>query len=536
MTVDPRFLAAWLPAFAIEQCRQAHSPGGMGLRVEPLPGPLALIERARGRIVLTAVDRAAAAAGILPGLPLAEARAILPELRTRPARPDRDAARLDALAAWCERYSPLVTATGNPSVGEGGVLIDLTGCAHLFGGEGPLLDGVIACLHRFGHTARAAIAGTPSAAWAIARTGPARATPDRPHHPDTAIVPPGGEAAALAPLPVAGLRLDAATLAALNRVGIDRIGDLARLPRAAVARRYGAGVLDRLDQALGRRAEPISPRRPPPRFAARLVFAEPIGRTEDVALALDRLLDRVCRDLAEAGRGARRLDLAFFRVDGAVQRRQVGTVRATDRPDHLRRLFEEHLDGLDAGFGIETMTLGILAEEPVAAAQPDLIDPAADGAGQVLADLIDRLSNRLGAGGVHASAPFASHLPERAVVRRPPLARPDRAALADWPADLPPRPVRLLGRPQPVDVVAPVPDDPPVLFRWAGRTHRVVRADGPERLTPDWWLTPQRRDLAVRTRDYYRVEDEDGRRFWLFRLGPYRPERPARWYLHGSFA
>ncbi|MCB9958197.1 MAG: DNA polymerase Y family protein [Rhodospirillaceae bacterium] len=501
----------------------------------------------------------AAAAGLTPGLPLAEARAIVPDLVTRSARPDRDAARLAALADWCERYSPLVGVTGAPAAGEGGVLIDIAGSAHLFGGEAALLDDLVDRLGRFGHAARAAVAGTPAAAWAVARVGPGHATPGwRAAAADIAraIVPAGSEAAALAALPLEGLRLGSAAVAALGRVGIRRIGELAGLPRAALARRYGEAVVTRLDQALGRRGEPISPRRPVPRFAARMVFAEPIGRSEDVAAALDRLLARLCRDLAEAGLGARGVDLTLFRVDGLAHRCQVGTVRPVDRAGHLARLLALHLDGLDAGFGFDAMALAAPAVESMAAVQGELV--VADACAPArpvstpLAELVDRLANRLGTAAVRRRLPRQSHLPDRAVADRPALAAPgaapgaspgaapDASLPAAWPVSWPDgwaeRPVRLLARPQPLDAVAPVPDDPPVLLRREGHSHRILRAAGPERLSPEWWLAPERGDLAARTRDYYRVEDAAGRRFWVVRVGGHAMGRPARWYLHGLFA
>jgi protein ImuB len=311
---------------------------------------------------------------------------------------------------------------------------------------------------------------------------------------------------------------------ALERLGLKRIGDLLPLPRASLAARFGPGLIARLDEVRGHADGPISPRLPVPPHLARLAFAEPIGRTEDVNLAARRLAAMLVPALEAAGRGARRLELVLHRVDGEALRLRVGTSRATRDPAHICRLFALELDGIDAGFGIEVMVLAAVAVEPLAPEQA-VLDPTVGDDPAGLARLVDRLEGRLGAGAVVRAVPRQSHCPERAVRLAPPFAPlPD----ARWPAG-PPRPVRLLPRPLPVEAVAPVPDDPPLLFRHGRRVHRIARADGPERIAPEWW----RADGP--TRDYYRVEDTAGRRFWLSRAGLYDPDVPARWFLHGVF-
>ena len=357
-----RVISLWLPRFATD--RLCHADPAWRDR------PLALVLETRARLQLTAVNRAAERAGLRPGMALANARALLPRLATAPAEPAQDARALAALAEWCGRYSPwtgvdasLDTAgAGGGMGGGGGLWLDVTGCAHLFGGEAALLKQLCGRLTALGFTCRAAIADTPGAAWAMARF----ASEPR------VVVAPGEIRAALAPLPVAGLRLSAATAAALHGLGLKRIGDLLEIPRAPLAARFGDAVARRLDAALGAVAEPISPRLSSAPHVARLAFAEPVCHADDIASALDRLLGDLSAGLAHAGRGARRLTLALQRCDNTTQHVRVGTGRPGRDAGHLKALFAEHLDRIDPGFGIEAMTLAADVTEPLGAAQAAL--------------------------------------------------------------------------------------------------------------------------------------------------------------------
>ncbi len=361
-------------------------------------------------------------------------------------------------------------------------------------------------------------------------------------------MPPGATAAALAPLPIRALRLPDATVATLHRLGLTRIGQLMAAPRAPLARRFGAALLRRLDQALGQVFEPIVPLAPPALITRRLAFVEPLVSAEAFATAIARLARSVCRRLEQAGLGARRLDLLFERVDGSVQAIRIGTARPARDPAHLARLLDERLETVDPGPGVEAMRLTLPLVEPFAQIQTAMAQTAmaqtamaqttmaqtatlldAD-APPDLAVLLDRLANRLGAERIYRLAPVESDVPERAVRRIPPLAPPTRRS---WPADLP-RPARLLSPPQPVRALAPLPDHPPVAFTWRRKRFRVRRADGPERIHGEWW----RRDAEVlAVRDYFQVEDEDGRRFWLFRRGDGVDAATGdlSWFLHGIF-
>ena len=495
---------------------------------------------AGGRRVLYAVDPAAQRAGLRPGMVLADARAQVPALETLPARLREDKAELARLAAWCNRYSPWTAAedpavdgaAGDPAAlaleqaGAAGLWLDATGCAHLFGGEAAMLQDMVGRIGRLGFAARAAMADTPGGAWAVARYAEGAAS--------SIVVPPGTARTALAALPVAALRLPPADAAGLRGLGLRTISDLYDLPRAPLAARFGEGIARRLDAALGTAPESISPAPPAAPHRVRHAFAEPIGRLEDIAAALDLLCDSLCDGLARAGMGARRVGLALYRPDGTLARLGIGTARASRDPRHLARLFARHLETVDPGFGIEDMLLAAEKVEPLGAAQLGLARKAGSRetprAATDSADaLIDRLANRLGADSVLRLQAQDSHWPERASALVPVIGSRPAPATA-LPACL--RPARLLCPPEPVEAVAET-GGPPALFRWRRAVHRIVRAEGPERIAPEWW-----RDDAAATRDYYRVEDSDGRRYWLYReeSGEHTPPSgvPA-WFLHGVF-
>jgi protein ImuB len=344
-------------------------------------------------------------------------------------------------------------------------------------------------------------------------------------------------------LPTAGLRLPAGTVELMERLGLRRIEDLYNLTPAVMTPRFGALAVRRLAQAIGGEPEPLAPRQPPPAQLTRQIFAEPVSDPEDIARAVTLLLEHLCRELARAGRGARQLELTAYRVDGSLQRLALGTSRPSRDAAHLRRLFTEKLPRLDAGFGIEVMTLGATLTAALASQQLELRreaarEPGADGA-QDIPELVDRLGSRLGLEAVRRPRPRESHLPERAFMLAPAggAAGPGRApqkANDDWRRTPHPklRPLRLLARPEPVEALSLLPDYPPAQFRWRRVLHQVVRAEGPERLLGEWWqegATPDGLSAGdAPPRDYFRVEDEDGRRYWLYRCD-------GRWFLHGLF-
>ncbi len=466
------------------------------------------------RRAIVAVDRAAQALGVRPGLALAQAQARVPDLHIEPADPAADAAALARLALWAlRRYSPVV-AIDLPD----GLLIDATGVAHLFGGETALLDELRVRLTAARLGSRVALAGTVGAAHALARFGPRPAM----------IVASGETDAEVASLPLAALRLDPTLVERLRRLGFESIADLAATPRAPLALRFGSEPGRRLDQMFGRLAEPIQPIRWPELIQVRHAFAEPIAAPETLARYIGQLVEALCPLLEAQGLGARRLDLLFHRVDNLVQAVRVGTAKPVREVKRLTRLLTDRLENVDPGFGVEVMTLAAILVEPLAYRQDDTLGRTADAD---VSDLVDILANRIGADKLYRAAPAESDLPERAVRRVAPVAPPVGAT---WPANWP-RPSRLLSPPEPVDTVALLPDQPPVHFIWRGVRRRVRRADGPERVFGEWW---HRDPETAAVRDYFVVEDESGERFWLYRSGD--GEDPAtgdlRWYVHGVFA
>lgn len=465
---------------------------------------------AQGGLRLTAVDAAAAAEGLYPGQRLADARALVPELQAADADRLADAEALGRLADWCGRFTPWSAVDG-----EDGLVLDITGCAHLFGGEAALIADLMRRLAGFGVTARAAAADTPAAAWAWARFG------DEP-----SILNVGESGDRLAALPVEALRLAPVTAEALRRLGLRRIADIAVLPRAPLAARLGAELLARLDRAFGREDEAISPRRLPALWRARLAFADGISRREDLDLATRELLRELCRALEADGRGARRLELALYRLDGTAQVIEIGTSRPTRDGAHLARLFVEPLGTVEPGFGIETMILGAVATDPLGPQQMGLSARRA-GHREDLAPVLDRLQSRLGRHAVVRLVPVASHIPERAVTVTPAMAA---SAAQRWPADDWPmersRPVQLLAAPEPIAVTED--GDKPASFCWRRCEHRIATCEGPERIAPEWWRTTG----EPATRDYYWLQDSEGRRYWVYHATAPR----AGWYLHGLFA
>ena len=500
-------------------------------------------------MVVAAVDAAAAALGLRAGMPLAQAQALVPGLEAgmHPAEPEADAAALGRLAAWCLRYAPLSAADA-----PDGIWLDVTGCAHLHGGETKLLRDLVGRLAAQGIAAHAAVADTPGAAHAIARNaspspcgrglggggGRRVALPaPSPQPPPTrggggsiVVVPIGETPATLAPLPIEALRLPPGIADGLRLLGFETVAQLAATPRAPLTRRFGPQVATRLDQALGTVFEPITPVFPPDLLQARLGFVEPLLTAEAFTAVIARLTGTVCTAMEQAGQGARRLDLLFERVDGSIQCLRIGTARPSRDARHLARLLGEKLERVDPGLGVEAMRLVVPLAENLAYAQASASLSEAEPADQDVSALVDRLENRLGAARVWRAEAVESDVPERSVIRMPALGPPRRGT---WPAYLP-RPVRLLDPPQPVDAMALLPDQAPVAFTWRRVRHRVRRADGPERIAGEWW---KRAGEMRSVRDYFQVEDEEGRRFWLFRRGDGEDAATGdlRWFLHGFF-
>ena len=509
-----RILAIWLVRLAIDRWRLAAGESAD-------TAPLALIAETAHGPRIAAANAAGLEAGARPGMMLTDARALCPALAIAPSDPAGDLAFLENLALWAQRWGPW-SALDPPD----GLIVDVTGVAHLFGGEAALLADARALLGARGLTARLAIAPTAGAAWALAHYGGAH------YGPEGAILG-SDDAARLMQLPVAALRLDDDILLLLRRLGLKRLDDLAGIARDALARRFrtrrapAANPLVRLDQLLGRVPEPLLPVLgvEMPLVQRRLI--EPIRHRA--------LLDRVLGDLAEdmarllEGRalGARRLELGMWKVDGEVLIRRLELAAASRSPTHIAGLFGRKLDDVDAGFGIELVRLRSGWTEPLVLLQADL-EAAAEAHGTSLAACIDRLTVRLGESAVRRPVPHASHLPERAQRWQAPL-EPESASQGELAFHA--RPLKLLDRAEPIAVLYASPDGLPRRFRWRGAVHEVARAEGPERIAPEWW----RERSATRLRDYYRIEDGEGRRYWIYRAGLAGDGRGGmpEWFLQG---
>ncbi len=482
--------------------------------------------------MLVAIDDAAERLGLHIGLALAQARAMHPALEAVAEDADADAALLEAIADWCLRYTPLVACDA-----PDGLLLDISGCAHLYGGEHELVADLAGRIERAGFAFRIAIAGSIGAAWAAAHFG------------EPASYACGDERSLLEPLPLTALRLAPATVAALARVGLKRIGDIVDLPRAPLTARFGADLLRQLDRALGHEHEPLNPRLPVAPYVAEQRFAEPIAREEDVLGIVERLAAQLKFALERRGDGARRIELTLFRTDGEVRRLAAGTSRPLRDPGDIRALFVERLtalaDAFDPGFGFDMARLSVMVAEPC---PPEQIGIGGDEDDDRQVDqLVDRLSARLGARRVRRLIAQDSHIPEIAAAALPAQAAV-AAADGGWDAyrhyraetELSPRPLRLLTRPEPIEAVAEVPDGPPLRFRWRRALHEVIAADGPERIEGAWWSEHGGHPSGNLARDYFRVEDKTGLRFWLFRAGLYRDltqgAAAPTWFLHGTFA
>lgn len=512
-------MAIWCRDLALDRWRLAE---GIAHGEGADTAPFALIAETAHGPRLTAANAAAQQAGVQAGAMLADARALCPALAVRPADPGGDRAFLEGLALWAQRWGPW-TALDPPD----GVIVDATGVSHLFGGEAALLADAQARLAARGLAARLAMAPTAGAAWALAHFGP----PGAILNALEAAMP-----AVLADLPVAALRLDADVLVVLRRLGLKRLADLSGVERANLARRFrsrrapAANPLVRLDQLLGRMPEPMLPviGRPPPLVQRRLL--EPIRHRP----LLDRVVADLTADMARllegGGQGARRLECGLWKVDGDVLARRLELAAPTRDAAHMQRLLAARLDDLDAGFGIELVRLTAPWTEPLALTQGDL-DAAADRHGTSLAACLDRLGVRLGAQAVCRPVPHASHVPERAQ-RWVPAAAPPVGEQEDFAFH--PRPLKLLDRPERIAVIHAAPDGLPRLFRWRGAVHAIARAEGPERIAPEWW----RERSTARLRDYYRIEDHAGRRYWIYRLGLAGDGRggPPEWFLQGLCA
>ena len=495
-----RLLSIWFPRL----------PSDISLRTRPVEGPFALTLRSGNCDHLHCLNLAAQGLGLHRGMALADARAICPDLSTRPADLAAEATAMASLRRWVGRYAPMVARDG-----ADGLMADISGVPHLFGGEQDLREDLQARLERAGLAATSAIAGTRGAAHALARHG-------------GGVVGEGRLAEGIGHLPVTALRIDQKTAEALARLGLSRVADLIQMPRAPLARRFGPGLVLRLEQALGAQAEPVAAEADPPHFGVRMTLPEPIGKQEDVMAGLARLLERLCAKLALHHMGARRLRLDLRRVDRAMAQVEIGLARPMRDAVRIAALFAKGVDEVDAGFGIDALRLSALVVEHLA---PEQIGGGhAVQSDDALADLISRLGNRIGFDRALRLLPAESLIPERSFLLvpaayAPPAAPPAAPRPPAPPKRMPPRPIALFP-PEPITAAS---GHPPARFQWRRMSFTTLRASGPERIAAEWWFD----DPMWRTglRDYWRLETREGPRLWLF----HTPQSPD-WYAQGEFA
>ncbi|MGD9862606.1 MAG: DUF6504 family protein [Pseudodonghicola sp.] len=489
-----RVVSMWFPRLASDRI----------LRARPVDGPFALTLKQNNTERIYCLNARAERLGLSAGMSCADARAFCPDLRSHPADPAGDRRFLTALRRWATRYCPWVGLEG-----EDGLVLDITGSAHLFGGEAAMLADMRRRLGRAGIGLRLGLADSRGAAWALARFG-------------EGVAVPGAPLTALGPLPVAALRLEEGVSIALQRLGLRTIADLANAPRAPLARRFGHGLLLRLDQALGRQAEQISPEAEPPHYGVRLTLPEPIGLQADVMAGTARLLKRLCDKLDAQQAGARALCLTLRRVDQDSRQVELRLARPLRDAARILPLFERGVATVEAGYGIDQLRLEATRVEPLPARQIGQ-SGTRNGPqnGEALDDLISRIGTRIGLENILRFLPADSHIPERSFLIAP-------AAFSDpegpW-ISLRPRPLRLF-RPEPIAGGGP---QPPRQFRWRGMSLTTARATGPERIAPEWWLEDDNWRSGLR--DYWRVETRQGRRLWLF----HTPQAPG-WFVQGEFA
>ncbi len=471
--------------------------------------PFVLSAAVRGKKIVSAVNHLAEMQGIYTGMAVADARAIIPGLQAMDDIPGLSEKLLTAIAKWCIRFTP-AAGIDEPD----GLLLDVTGCAHLWGDEKKYLTDIYKRFKGFGYDVRLSVADTIGTAWAVARYGRG-----------PVIIKSGEQMNALLPLPGAALRIDPFTAERLNKLGLHNIRSFINMPRPSLRRRFGMEILQRIDEALGYAEEWITPVHPAEPFHERLPCMDPILTAKGIEIALQRLLDALCARLKQEEKGLRTAVLKCYRLDGKLEKIEIGTNRPSANAQHLFKLFENKTGNIEPALGIELFTLDAPRVEELPVAQEKLwetTDPLND---SELAELLDRIEGKVGADHIHRYVPAEHYWPERSFKLSSSLTE---KATTTWRGSR--RPLQVLHTPQPIEVTAPVPDYPPMMFRYKGKLHKIAKADGPERIEQEWWLQDGQH------RDYYSVEDEEGKRYWLFRSGHYDTAKSYQWFIHGFFA
>ncbi|RZM26588.1 MAG: DNA polymerase Y family protein [Pedobacter sp.] len=472
--------------------------------------PFVFAASQHGRMVVTAISPQAQSHGVAVGMPTADAQAICPGLEIIDDKPGRKAKLLKGLGEWCIRYSPAVTID---EFSLDGLFLDISGCCHLWGGEREYLKEIVFRLKSMGYNVRLAIADTAGAAWAVCHYG--KITP---------LIKLGAQAEALGSLPPEALRLEDATLAKLKKLGFYQIKSFLNIPRSVLRRRFGEEFLTRIGQALGTNQEVLLPLQLPVLFRERLPSLEPIKTRAGIEIAITKLLENLCKHLQKEGKGLRKGVLTCYRIDGKVLQTSIGTNGATHSVSHLLKLFQLKIDQIRPALGIELFVLDATKVDEVEPGQEALWNAQPGLDDENLIRLLDRVAGKVGENVIRRYLPADHYWPERSFKRSSTITE---KPLAGWYTDKP-RPTELLHRPDPIEVMALIPDHPPKFFIYKNTRHTVVKADGPERIEREWWMD------AGEHRDYYQVEDEKGSRYWLFRSGHYGQQ--YQWFIHGFFA
>jgi protein ImuB len=471
--------------------------------------PFVLTVPDHGRQVISASNPIAREEGVETGMVLADARAIIPSLQVLDDRPELSHRLLNGLAEWCTRYSPFV-AIDLP----GGLILDASGCAHLWGGETRYLEDIVTRLKNLGYHTRAAIADTIGTAWAMAHYGK-----------DSLIIESKQQTTALVSLPAEALRIEGETVEQLYKLGLGRISSFIGMQRSALRRRFGRSILQRLDQALGNEEEIVEPVQPVIPYQERLPSLEPIITATGIEIGLQRLLDTLCHRLKQEQKGLKTAVFKCYRTDGRIEKIEIGTNHPSSNSTHLFKLFELKISCIEPGPGIDLFLLEAQKTETVSPVQEKLWQKTGGLNNIQLSELFDRIAGKFGNNHIHRYVPDEHYWPERSIK---PALSVNEELLTEWKTGRP-RPVQLLSNPEQVQVTAPVPDYPPMNFRYKGKLHKIIKADGPERIEQEWWLQQGQH------RDYYYVEDEEGKRYWLFRAGHYT-DSSYQWFIHGFFA
>ncbi|SHE45556.1 Y-family DNA polymerase [Pedobacter caeni] len=465
-----------------------------------------------GRMMITAVGPLAVLQGIEKGMRVADAKAICPGLEVLDDKPGRPVKLLRGIGEWCLRYCPVVAID---EFSKDGLLLEVSGCPHLWGGEREYLKEIIERLKSKGYDVRVAIADTPGAAWAVSRYGTV-----------TPLIPAGGQTEALLPLIPEALRLEEAVLTKLHKLGFYQIKSFIGMPRSVLRRRFGEHFLQRMAQALGTEDEMLQPLQVPVPFCERLPCLEPIRTKTGIEIAISRMLESLCKRLQQEGQGLRTGLLTGYRIDGKVVQIGIGTSAPSHNVTHLFKLFQLKIDKIRPGLGIELFLLEAPKVDALNVSQEEMWTSKRGMDNESVTRLLDRVAGKIGPEVIQRYLPATRYWPERYLQRTVSLTE---KPVSEWRMDKP-RPTELLARPAPIEVMALIPDHPPKFFIYQGLQHSVLKADGPERIEREWWLDEGEH------RDYYQVEDEKGQRYWLFRSGHYGGEQKYKWFIHGFFA